>query len=832
MSEKFNITGMTCASCQAHVLKAVEKLDGANDVNVNLLTNSMSVNIDGSKLSNEEVIKAVEKAGYGASLVNEVKTIKKENVAKINADKEKEELRYRLIVSTIFVIPLMYVSMGSMWGLPLFKFMSGHEGSIAFVLTQFLLVLPILYVNRSYFIRGFKSLFNLTPNMDSLIAIGPGAAVVYGIFALYMIGYGLGFNNHEIVNTYHMDVYFESAGVILTLITLGKYFEAKSKGKTSEALEKLMDLAPKVAIVEKNGITSEVLIEDVIVGDIIVIKPGNSIPVDGIIIEGTTSIDESMITGESIPVEKEIGSKVIQATINKSGFIKARATSVGEDTVFSKILKLVEDAGASKAPIAKMADKVSGIFVPVVIGIALLSAVVWLALGQSFEFALSSAISVLVISCPCALGLATPVAIMVGTGKGAENGILIKSGEALETAHNIKSVILDKTGTITEGKPKVTDVINIGIEKEELLKIAKALEIKSEHPLAEAIVEYSKDIEIVETDNFESITGKGIKGSINSISYIAGNERLINEYKIDITNYQGKIDELGNEGKTALMFVKEDKLIGIIAVADTVKPTSKKAIEQLKAMGIETIMLTGDNERTANGIAKNLNLDKVIAQVLPSDKESVVASIQKEGKVVAMVGDGINDAPALVRSDVGIAIGNGTDVAVESADIVLMRNDLMDVVNAIKLSKATITNIKQNLFWAFFYNTLGIPLAAGLLYPSFNLRLTPMFGAAAMGFSSVFVVSNALRLKWFKLDRDKIVEEKKENKTMNREIQIEGMSCQMCVKHVKNALVDLGVSAEVNLEKNNAVVTSINEVSDETLKNAVEDAGYKVVSIK
>lgn len=824
MQEKFNLTGMTCASCQTHVIKAVEKLDGISDVNVNLLTNSMTVNIDKDKISNLDIISAVEKAGYGANLVNEAKTIKKENIAKINAEKEINDLKNRLIVSIIFSIPLMYVSMGSMVGLPLFKFMEGIEGSLSFVLTQFLLVLPIIYVNRSYYIRGFKSLFNKNPNMDSLIAIGSSSALVYGIFALYMISYGLGFERYEIVQKYHMDVYFESAGMILTLITVGKYFEAKSKGKTSEALEKLMDIAPKMAIVEKDGIQKEVLIEEVMVEDIVIIKPGSSIPVDGVIIEGSTSIDESAITGESIPVEKNIGSKVIQATINKTGFVKVKATSVGEDTIFSKILKLVEEAGASKAPIAKLADKVSGIFVPIVIIIAIITAIVWLLSNETFEFALSSAIAVLVISCPCALGLATPVAIMVGTGKGAENGILIKSGEALETAHNINTVILDKTGTITEGKPKVTDVINIDIEKEELLKIAKSLEIKSEHPLAEAIIEHCKDIDVLETKNFDSLSGKGIQAEINNTSYIVGNERLMKENNTNISEHINIINDLSNQGKTALLFARNNKLIGIIAVADTIKSNSKKAIEKLKEMGIETIMLTGDNQKTANGIARDLSLDKVIAEVLPSDKESVVLNIQKENKIVAMVGDGINDAPALVRSDVGIAIGSGTDVAVESADIVLMRNDLMDVVNAIKLSKATITNIKQNLFWAFFYNTLGIPLAAGVLYPNFGLRLSPMFGAFAMGFSSVFVVSNALRLKLFKIEREEI-------KMIKKEIIIEGMMCQMCVKHVKNALENIGLEVEVNLEKNNAIVSSTKEIRNDVIIKTIEEAGYKVVDI-
>ena len=829
MSEKYNITGMTCSACSTHVTKAIEKLEGTQNVTVNLLTNSLTLDYDKDKLSEKDIIEAVEKAGYGASSSKVQKKESKESSSKQIAEKEKNELKQRFTVSLIFAVPLVYIAMGSMLNWPMPSIMMGHKNAITFIFTQFLLLIPIVYVNKSYFIRGFKSLANKAPNMDSLIAIGASAAIIYGIFAIYMIGYGLGIQNMDIVKTYHMDVYFESAGVILTLITLGKYFEAKSKGKTSEALEKLMDLAPKTAFIEINNEIKEVSVDEVNVGDIVIIKPGSLIPVDGIIIEGTTSIDESAITGESIPAEKEIGSKVIQATINKTGYVKIKTTSVKEDTVFSKILKLVEDASSTKAPIAKMADKVSGIFVPVVIVISIITAITWLALGQTFEFALSSAISVLVISCPCALGLATPVAIMVGTGKGAENGILIKSGEALELAHEIQSVILDKTGTITQGKPVVTDVINIDIDKEELLTIAKSLEVKSEHPLAEAIVEYSKNHSELQTNNFDAISGKGVKAQINDVNYFAGNARLMSENNIDIQKYEDTIDKLSDEGKTALLFAKEDKLIGIIAVADIIKPTSKQAIQMLKKMGIETIMLTGDNQKTANGIAKGLNLDKVIAEVLPQDKEKVVRDIQKTGRKVAMVGDGINDAPALVSSDVGIAIGSGTDIAVESADIVLMRNDLMDVVNAIKLSKATITNIKQNLFWAFFYNSLGIPLAAGLLFPVFGLRLSPMFGAGAMGFSSVFVVSNALRLKLFKIERKT---EKKEEIKMEKVIGIEGMSCQHCVNHVVKAINALGLETTVSLEEKNAKIADVKDVSDETIAKAIIDAGYTVTNIK
>ncbi len=832
MKEKFNISGMTCAACVAHVQKAVESLEGTSNVNVNLLTNTMTLDINTDSLNTTDIINAVERAGYYASSdITEKQSSKKTNTTSQTLEKEVNSLRYRLVVSIIFLIPLMYISMGSMWGLPLADFISHHTNPVGFAMTQFLLTLPIVYINRLYYIKGYKSLFNRAPNMDTLIAIGSSAALGYGIFAIYMLGYGLAIGSTELVKQYGMDIYFESAAMILTLITVGKYLEAKSKGKTGEALEKLMSLSPTTALIEIHGVPTEVVIDEVVAGDIVIIKPGGAIPVDGVIIEGTTSIDESAITGESIPVEKSEGSKVIQATINKTGFVKVKATKVGKDTLFAEILRLVEEAAATKAPIAKLADRVSGIFVPIVIVISLLTAIVWLAVGQSFEFALSTAIAVLVISCPCALGLATPVAIMVGTGKGAENGILIKSGEALETAHKLKTVVFDKTGTITEGKPKITDTIPCGIDEKELLSIACSLEVKSEHPLAEAIIQYAKQIgvEYKTVENFRTVVGKGLLGEIDGVKYMAGNRRLMQDNGVEIDEYCSKeISRLNAEGKTVLIFARKSQIIGVIAVADVIKNTSKQAIELLKKMNIETIMLTGDNQIAAQGIAKQLKIDKVIAEVLPTDKERVISSIMNDGKTTAMVGDGINDSPALVKADVGIAIGDGTDIAIESADIVLIKNDLLGVPSAIKLSKAVIKNIKQNLFWAFFYNVLGIPLAAGVLYPVFGLKLTPVFGAVAMSLSSIFVVTNALRLRRFRPYNQ--LNKPKEDIIMKKTFVIEGMMCQNCVKHVQRALDNLGVVAEVDLENKKATVTN-SATDDATIIKAISDAGYEVKEV-
>lgn len=836
MKEKFEITGMTCSACSSRVERCVAKLVGEENVSVNLLTNSMQVELKDEKITKDDIIQAVEKAGYGAFPAEKEESGRKipsaaADSGKNPAEAQEKSIKIRLAVSFAFLIPLMYLSMGHMWGMPVPDFLAGHENAVSFAFTQFLLCLPVVYVNRPYFIKGFSTLAHRAPNMDSLIAIGSAASLVYGIFAIYRMSYGMGTGNMELVASYHEDLYFESAAMILTLITVGKYLEAKSKGRTSEALKKLMDMAPKMAIVEKDGIKQEVPVEEVNPGDIVIIKPGASVPVDGTVIEGSTSIDESAITGESLPVEKETGMPVIAATINKTGFVRVRADKVGTDTAFSQIIRLVEDAGATKAPIAKLADKIAGIFVPVVIAIALVTAAVWLFIGADFEFALSCAICVMVISCPCALGLATPVAIMVGTGRGAENGILIKSGEALEVAHRADTVVLDKTGTITEGRPEVTDVVTLTGTESELVGIAAALEKKSEHPLAEAIIEYaeSRNVVIKETESFEAVSGRGLTGMLGGSMYLGGNEKLMEQFKIDLSAVKDKINELAEQGKTPMLFAKDGKLLGIIAAADVVKDSSRKAVKELKDMGIEVIMLTGDNRKTAEGIGAGLGLDSIIAEVLPQDKENVIAELQKTGKAVVMVGDGINDAPALVRADVGVAIGAGTDVAVESADIVLVKNDLRDVAGAIKLSKAVMRNIRQNLFWAFFYNCLGIPLAAGVFYTALGWRLSPMFGAAAMSFSSLFVVSNALRLKMFRLRKDDYVEEEKNMITL----KIEGMMCQHCVKHVKDALEAFeGTSAEVNLEKKEAVVTGGEGVTVEQLKKAVEEAGYEVTEIK
>ncbi len=759
MSQKFTVTGMTCSACSAAVEKSVKNVQGVSSVVVNLLGNSMLVDYDKEVTNENTIIQSVENAGYHASLFIKGQEAAGTEKTENSVQSELKEMKFRIIVSAIFLIPLLYIAMGHMFKFPLPAFLHGDKNAVTFAFIQFLLTLPILYVNRKYFQVGFKTLFKGHPNMDSLIAIGSGAAVVYGVFAIFMIGYGLGHMDMDAVMKYSMDLYFESAATILTLITLGKFLEARSKGKTSEAISKLMDLSPKTAMVIRNGEEKEIPIEEVVIGDILAVRPGQSVPVDGVITEGSTAIDQSALTGESIPVEKLPGDKVIGATINKTGFFKFRAEKVGNDTTLAQIIQLVEDANSSKAPIAKLADKISGIFVPVVISIAVLATIIWLLTGEPFEFALSIGIAVLVISCPCALGLATPVAIMVGTGKGATNGILIKSAEALEIAHKVNTVILDKTGTITEGKPRVTDIVTAaGITEEELLTAAAAIEKPSEHPLAEAILEKAKEngTKYEEVNEFKAVSGRGILAKISGKDYYSGNLAFMKEQGIDTSKLEQKADAFSENGKTPLYFAKENTLLGVIAVADVVKPTSKTAIEELKALGIDVVMLTGDNKKTAEAIRKQLHIDRVVAEVLPQDKESEVRKLQENGKKVAMIGDGINDAPALARADVGIAIGAGTDIAIESADIVLMKSDLLDAVTAIELSKATIKNIKENLFWAFFYNTIGIPLAAGVFYGILGWKLNPMFAAAAMSLSSVCVVTNALRLRFFKPKRRKI----------------------------------------------------------------------------
>lgn len=859
MKGKFDVTGMTCSACSSRVEKCVSKLEGVKEVSVNLLTNSMQVEFNDAVIQEQGIIDAVVHAGYGASVQGKKETFSgKQKTRKEGTDPVKEHLEYmkkRTIWSFIFLIPLMYVSMGHMVGLPLPGFLHGTVNAVGFAMTQFLLCIPVIYINRAYYTKGFSTLFHGAPNMDTLIAVGSTASLVYGIFAIYRMGHGLGVQDLELVNRYLHDLYFESAVMILALINIGKYLEARSKGKTSEAINKLMDLAPKTAFVERDGGVVEIPAEEIQIGDILQVKPGSSVPADGVVLEGTTSIDEAAITGESIPVQKMPGDQVIAATMNKTGFFRMKASKVGDDTTFSQIIHLVEDASASKAPIAKIADKIAGVFVPIVMAIALITAVVWILSGADFEFALSCAISVLVISCPCALGLATPVAIMVGTGKGAENGILIKSGEALEVTHNIQSVVLDKTGTITQGKPVVTDIYGVKTDSTELLKIAAAMEKKSEHPLAEAVLAKAaeEDISLPEASEFSAVAGMGIEAVIEGKKYYAGNLRLMKEKNISCAGIEDYLETLTGEGKTPLLFAAEKELLGVIGAADVVKPTSAQAIRELKKMGIQVIMLTGDNERTAKAIQRQLDIDTVIAEVLPQDKEREVAKLQESGRKVAMVGDGINDAPALARADVGIAIGAGTDVAIESADIVLMKNDLLDVVTAVGLSKAVIRNIKENLFWAFFYNVCGIPLAAGVFYTAFGLKLSPMFGAAAMSLSSLFVVSNALRLRFFHVLKKPQQEENIRSAEVNTEqtvntaakaadnkeeinmytMKIEGMMCPHCQAAVTKALNGIeGVKAEVNLEKKEAYVEAPDSVSKEDLTKAVVDAGYEVVSVE
>ncbi|EJZ71261.1 heavy metal translocating P-type ATPase [Lachnoanaerobaculum sp. OBRC5-5] len=847
VKEKYNITGMSCAACSAKVERVVGKLDGVENVSVNLLTNSMQVEYKEDKLSSNDIIKNIADAGYGASLATDSKQKKEEKSLKKTNDDAITSMKFRLKVSIVFLVILMYFSMGSMIGLPLPKFLSGEGNPVGFALTQLLLVLPVMYVNRKYYISGFKSLFHLSPNMDTLIAVGTVAAFTYGVIAIYVMGYALNNADMHTVTEYRMNLYFESVSMILTLITLGKFFETGSKARTTDAISKLIDLSPKRANVLRDGVEENILTEDVVVGDIVIVRPGESIPVDGMIIEGSTSVDESAITGESIPVQKEKGDKLIAATINKNGSVRIKATEVGEDTAISRIIALVEEASSSKAPIAKMADKVAGVFVPVVMGISLITFIVWLALGYDFSFALNCAIAVLVISCPCSLGLATPVAIMVGTGKGAENGILIKSADALETTHSIDTVVLDKTGTVTEGKPVVTDILAFDIDENEFLKLAAGVESASEHPLAEAIVEKAKEknLEIVSPTEFQAISGRGIVASVGGSKIIAGNEQAIKEQYGNSENFTEvfkKGNELAAQGKTPMYFMKDGKLLGIIAVADTIKKDSKEAIQALKNRNIDVILLTGDHKNTAMAIAKEAGIKKVIAEVLPTDKEEHIRELIKAGHKVAMVGDGINDSPALARADVGIAIGAGTDIAIESADIVLMHSSLKDVATAIDLSKAVIRNIKQNLFWAFFYNSIGIPLAAGVFYLSMGWKLSPMFGAAAMGMSSVCVVSNALRLRGFKskeikknnIENDEIelIENKrKEDKNMTTVINVNGMMCEHCKATVEKVTRGVeGVSNSlVNLDAKNVTIEHSADTDLEKVKKAITDAGYEVV---
>ena len=745
----FDITGMHCSACSSRIEKVVGKQKGVEQISVNLLKNNMYVTFDEATISAEDIIAKVEKLGFGASLHSKKAQAKEKPVD--TAALEMQAMKRRLIWSAIFTLPLFYLSMGKMAGWPLPEIFLGTENALINGLTQLFLTIPVIIIGNSYFKNGFRTLLDKAPNMDSLIALGSSASFIYGIYAIYKIAYGLGHSDLEIVHRFSHDLYFESAAMILTLITLGKFMEARAKNRTSEAITKLMNLAPKVALVERHGMQGEIPVEEVVTGDILIVKSGATVPVDGVIIEGSGALDEAAITGESIPVEKYVDDSVTGGTINKSGYFKMRATAVGEHTTLAKIIALVDEATSSKAPIAKMADKISGIFVPVVMTIAVLAAATWICLGYNLEFALAIGISVLVISCPCALGLATPTAIMVGTGRGAANGILIKSASALEAAHSIDTVILDKTGTVTEGKPIVTDIIPHSITEAELLSLAAAVEKLSEHPLAEPIISEAnaRNLELPPASNYRLLPGQGLEAQVNGKLTFAGNAKLMEAVGVDTLYFVNVAKELANNGKTPLYFAQDGKLLGIIAVADTVKPTSKEAIAKLRKLNIKTIMLTGDNKLTAEAIHRQVGLDEVIAELLPEDKERTIRKLQEQGHKVAMVGDGINDAPALARADVGIAIGAGTDIAIESADIVLMKSDLLDVPKAIGLSKAVMKNIKQNLFWAFFYNAIGIPVAAGVLYPHFGILLSPMIAAAAMSCSSVSVVTNALRLRFW-----------------------------------------------------------------------------------
>lgn len=953
---------MSCSACSSHVEKAVNKLDAVEKASVNLLTETMDVTYDESRLSSEGIIDAVVKAGYGASVMGESSNGnaaggqsasgsgnrrsgsaadgKQELQQKLDAD--ARAMKWRLGISIGFLIPLMYVSMHHMFkewfGIPVPAFivntMHGNANAMNFALTQFLLLLPILYVNRKFFSVGFKTLAHRSPNMDSLIAMGSGAALVYGIFAMYRISYGLGYGDMAVVEHYSHDLYFESSGTILTLITVGKYLESRSKGKTSEAITKLMNLAPKVAIlVTEDGQEKEVPTESLQKGDVFLVKPGSLVPVDGIVLEGNSSVDEAAITGESVPVEKQAGDHVVSATVNKAGFLKCRADRVGDDTTLAQIIRLVEEASASKAPIAQLADKVAGVFVPTVMAISLVTLIVWLASGATAEFAISTAIAVLVISCPCALGLATPVAIMVGTGVGAGNGILIKTGEALQQAKEIDTVVLDKTGTITSGKLKVEEVggYQSDFPADAMMQIAAALEKKSEHPLAEAVVEYAESFQLTipEIVDFKATFGRGVEGALaadfraveaakndgptavfyagkrdstadvpensgkiaeqnpatgvvrsdaDSVTFPAGTKFYVGNLAFlqekNITLPQGAaegLNRMADEGMTPLLVAQEGRFLGIIGVSDTVKATSYEAINAWEKMGVRVIMLTGDNRRTAEAVRQKLGIAEVVAEVLPQDKEKKVSELKRQGHKVAMIGDGINDAPALAAADVGMAIGAGTDVAMESADIILMKNDLRDAVTAMKLSRAVIRNIKENLFWAFFYNCIGIPLAAGVLYPAFQIRLNPMFGAAAMSLSSIFVVGNALRMRGFKSgftplkkgvpevtrkeieithaaaegeqcilktpaeqnNRQDVKQEKERTNTMTKVISIEGMMCNHCTGTVQKALeaVEGVKTVTMSLEQKNAAVELASDVADDVLAKAVTDAGYEVKGV-
>ena len=900
MREKYDVTGMTCAACAARVEKSVKALPGMKQVSVNLLKNSMTVEYDGNLLDRAAILAAVEKAGYGASLADRTGTAQGKAGSRTDkaglSDQARQHYRAmgrRVAGSVLFTAPLFYLSMGHMMGWPLPACFLGAQNAMVLALTQLLLLLPVMIINASYYRTGFRSLLHGAPNMDSLIALGSGASLAYGIYALYKIALGFSAGNMAMVEQFAHDMYFEGAATILTLITLGKFLEARAKGRTTDAINKLLDLSPKTARVIRGGAEQVVPVEQVEKGDLLAVKAGEAIPVDGEVVEGSASVDESALTGESLPVDKQPGDKVTGATINRSGYFKMRAQRVGDETALAQIIRLVDEATSSKAPIAKLADRVAGVFVPVVIAIALVAGIAWLIAGAGVEFALTIMVSVLVVSCPCALGLATPTAIMVGTGRGASNGILFKSAQALETAHDVKTVVLDKTGTITTGKPVVTDLVCLpGVEEKALLELALSLENLSEHPLARAVVEeaQTRGLNPRPVEGFAQIAGQGLKGFIEGKQALAGNRRMMAAFGLEGGELDAIQDQMASQGKTPLFFSWDGKVLGIIAVADVVKPTSAQAVSQLKDMGIQVVMLTGDNARTAQAIQQQVGVDRVVAEVLPQDKEKEIRRLQQQGQKVAMVGDGINDAPALARADVGIAIGAGTDVAMESAGIVLMKNDLLDVAGAIRLSKATIRNIKENLFWAFFYNVIGIPVAARCLYNAFGIKLNPMLAALAMSFSSVFVVSNALRLRFFNPKRqpggdascpvcpaegeDAVsscperpavkgpaadapscpaasLEEAMDclspqaragdddhhnwgGIVMKKVLTVEGMMCQNCVRHVTHALEGVaGVrQVQVDLQAKTALVEAEAGVTDQALTDAVTQAGYEVKGIK
>ncbi len=839
-TQNFNVSGMSCAACQANVTKTVSRLNGVAYVDVNLLSGNMRVEFDETALSEDTIISAVEKIGYSAAIPINKNTDKSFSKQRQNDTVSEEKyMKNRLIVSSLLLVVLMYIAMGEMIGLPILPFFGGMNNVLISAFTQLLLTIPILILNKKFFLSGFKSLIKRIPNMDSLVAIGAGASFLYGVFAIYRLIYGFCYDNDSIIHQYAHSLYFESSAMILTLVAVGKFLESRSKVKTTQTLEKLVHLSPKTATVIRDGNEIEIATQEILLNDVIVIKPGNSIPVDGEVLTGNGFVDQSAITGESVPVEKFSGDKVISATVNKNGSFTFKATKIGEDTTIAQIIKLVEQASNSKAPIARLADKISGVFVPVVMVISLVALAVWLILGKDFEFAFNCAVSVLVISCPCALGLATPVAITVGTGKAAEMGILIKSAAALESLHSVDTIVLDKTGTVTSGYPIVTDVLILknGLTENEFISIASGIEQGSEHPLSSAILKKANKMKIIpaKSSDFISISGRGIKATVLDEIYFAGNLYWIEENGINF-DHHNVIDSLAKQGKTPVIFANKSEALGVIAIADTVKKDSIDAVKELKKMKKDIILLTGDNRITAKAIADELGIDKVISDVLPADKEACIKELQKKGCKVTMIGDGINDAPALISADVGIAIGAGTDIAVDSADIVLMKSSLLDSVTAIKLSEKVIKNIKMNLFWAFFYNTLGIPLAAGVLYPAFGLLLSPMIGSFAMSLSSLCVVSNALRLRLFKrgeqeLNMDKNSFKKGDN-AMKITINIDGMMCPHCQANVKKTLENIeGVkSVEVSLENKCAVVEG--DADFNVLEKAVTDAGYTVISIQ